>query len=46
MFYPDGVQQERVIGGIHFLSRYGTDLLDTLQPAIETSCPDHKIIRL
>ena len=46
MFYPDGALQERVIGGVHFLARYGTELLDTLQPAIETSCPDHKIIRL
>jgi uncharacterized protein YllA (UPF0747 family) len=46
VLYPDGMLQERLIGGVHFLSRYGTELLDTLQPAVETSCPDHKIIRL
>lgn len=43
---PDGILQERVIGGIHFLARHGAELLDTLQPAVETSCPDHKVIRL
>jgi bacillithiol biosynthesis cysteine-adding enzyme BshC len=46
VLYPDGALQERVTGGIHFLARYGTELLDTLQPAVETSCPDHKVIRL
>lgn len=43
---PDGVLQERLIGGIHLLSRYGDGLFETLAPAVETSCPDHKIIRL
>jgi uncharacterized protein YllA (UPF0747 family) len=43
--YPDGGLQERLIGGIYFLARY-PELLDTLLPAVETSCPDHKIIRL
>jgi len=43
--YPDGGLQERLIGGIYLLARY-PDLLDTLQPAVGTSCPDHKIIRL
>jgi bacillithiol synthase len=43
---PDGVLQERVIGGITFLARYGGEWIETLRPAVETSCPDHKIIRL
>ena len=43
---PDGILQERVAAGISFLARYGSELVETLKPAVETSCPDHKIIRL
>lgn len=44
--YPDKGLQERTIGGIYFLARYGLDLLPQLYEAIHTNCPDHQILEL
>jgi bacillithiol biosynthesis cysteine-adding enzyme BshC len=44
--YPDKQPQERVIGAMSFLGRYGTQLLLTLYEAAQTGCPDHQVIYL
>jgi len=44
--YPDKILQEREIGGVYFLSRYGFDLLHSLYGAIHADCLDHQVITL
>ena len=38
--------QERGIGGIYFLARYGKDLLHQLYEVIHSDCRDHQIVEL
>jgi hypothetical protein len=38
--------QEREIGGIYFVARYGVQLLRDLCQALSTDCLDHQIISL
>jgi len=42
--YPHKTLQEREIGGVSFLARYGAGLLETLYQAIRTDCHDHQLI--
>jgi bacillithiol synthase len=42
--YPDKGLQERGIGGIYFLARYGRELLPQLYEAIHSDCHDHQIL--
>ena len=44
--FPEKEPQERVIGAMSFLGRYGTQLLLTLYDAAKTGCPDHQIVYL
>ena len=44
--YPDKGLQERGIGGIYFIARYGRELLHTLYDSIHTDCHDHQILEL
>jgi bacillithiol synthase len=44
--FPDRHPQERTIGGIAYLARYGAPLIATLIDAAAQSCPGHKAIRL
>ena len=44
--YPDKGLQERGVGAMYFLARYGRDLLTQLHDAIHTDCPDHQILEL
>jgi bacillithiol biosynthesis cysteine-adding enzyme BshC len=44
--YPNKGLQERGIGGIYFLARYGGDLLHQLYETIHTDCHDHQVIEL
>jgi bacillithiol biosynthesis cysteine-adding enzyme BshC len=44
--YPDKGLQERAIGGIYFLARYGQEFLRELYAAIHTDCHDHQILEL
>jgi bacillithiol biosynthesis cysteine-adding enzyme BshC len=44
--YPDKGLQERGIGGLYFLARYGRDLLSQLHDAIQPDCHDHQILEL
>lgn len=44
--FPQKEPQERVIGAMSFLGRYGTQLLLTLYDAAKTECPDHRIVYL
>ncbi len=42
--FPQKEPQERVIGAMSFLGRYGTQLLLTLYDAAKTGCPDHQVV--
>ena len=44
--FPDRHPQERTIGGIAYLARYGTPLLATLVEQATQDCPGHKAIYL
>lgn len=44
--FPERHPQERVIGGIAYLSRYGTALMDLLVEQATQECPGHKAIWL
>ncbi|PYX48186.1 MAG: bacillithiol biosynthesis cysteine-adding enzyme BshC [Acidobacteria bacterium] len=44
--YPDKGLQERGIGGIYFLARYGRELLPQLLDKIYPDCHDHQILEL
>jgi bacillithiol biosynthesis cysteine-adding enzyme BshC len=46
MLYPNRVLQEREIGGLYFISRYGSGLLKDLYGFIHTDCCDHQVITL
>lgn len=42
--YPHKTLQEREIGGVSFLARYGLGLLENLYQAIHTDCHDHQLV--
>ncbi|MGH9580696.1 MAG: bacillithiol biosynthesis cysteine-adding enzyme BshC, partial [Terriglobales bacterium] len=44
--FPHKELQERGIGGISFLARYGTELLLRLYDAAQPECAGHQIIHL
>lgn len=44
--YPDKGLQERAIGGMYFLARYGLELLGQIHSTIQTDCHDHQIVEL
>jgi bacillithiol biosynthesis cysteine-adding enzyme BshC len=44
--YPDKGLQERAVGGLYFLARYGREFLHQLHDAIHPDCYDHQILEL
>ncbi len=44
--YPEKGLQERGIGGLYFLARYGPDLLHQLYETIHSDCHDHQLLEL
>jgi bacillithiol biosynthesis cysteine-adding enzyme BshC len=44
--YPDKGLQERSVGGVYFLARYGREFVQQLYNAIQTDCHDHQIVEL
>jgi bacillithiol synthase len=44
--YPDKVLQEREVGGVYFVARYGEQLLHDLYSTVQTDCHDHQVITL
>ena len=44
--YPEKGLQERTIGGIYFLARYGSDFLHQLYETINSNCADHQVVEL
>lgn len=44
--YPDKGLQERGIGAIYFLARYGRELLHQIYETIHSDCHDHQIVDL
>jgi uncharacterized protein YllA (UPF0747 family) len=44
--FPDGHPQERVLGGVWFLARYGDGLIARLVEEARTMCGGHSVVRL
>lgn len=44
--YPDKGLQERAIGGMYFVARYGRELLHQLYDTIQSDCHDHQIVEI
>ena len=44
--YPNKALQERTMGGIYFIARYGREFLHQLLDAIQTDCHDHQIVEV
>jgi bacillithiol synthase len=44
--YPEKGLQERAIGGIYFVARYGRELLQQLYDSMHSDCHDHQIVEL
>jgi bacillithiol biosynthesis cysteine-adding enzyme BshC len=44
--FPNKGLQERTIGGIYFLARYGQDLLHQLYETIHSNCHDHQVVEI
>jgi bacillithiol biosynthesis cysteine-adding enzyme BshC len=44
--YPNKILQEREIGGLYFVARYGNELLQNLYDTLRTECLDHQIVSL
>jgi bacillithiol biosynthesis cysteine-adding enzyme BshC len=44
--YPNKGLQERSVGAVYFLARYGSEFLHQLHDAIQSDCHDHQIIEL
>jgi len=42
--FPNRVLQEREVGAIYFLARYGVEFLQTLHDTLQSSCHDHQIV--
>lgn len=46
MLFPEKGLQERGIGGIYFMARYGNDLLRQIYESMHSDCHDHQVIEL
>ena len=44
--YPNKGLQERSIGGLYFVARYGPEFLRQIHDAIEPDCNDHQVLEL
>lgn len=44
--YPDKALQERGVGAIYFVARYGREFLHQLYDSLQTDCHDHQIVEL
>ncbi len=44
--YPDKGLQERSVGGVYFLARYGREFLQQVYDALQTDCHDHQVLEL
>jgi bacillithiol biosynthesis cysteine-adding enzyme BshC len=44
--YPDKGLQERGVGGVYFLARYGKELLQQVHDTIQPDCHDHQILEV
>lgn len=44
--YPQNALQERAIGALYFIARYGPELVETIHQSLRTDCPDHQILEL
>ena len=42
--YPNKVLQEREVGGMYFLARYGEQLLQDIFSTMHADCHDHQVI--
>ena len=42
--FPNKALQEREVGAIYFLARYGVEFLQTLHDTLQTGCHDHQVV--
>jgi bacillithiol biosynthesis cysteine-adding enzyme BshC len=42
--YPEKGLQERGVGGLYFISRYGLEFLQQIYETIQADCPDHQVL--
>jgi uncharacterized protein YllA (UPF0747 family) len=42
--FPNKVLQEREVGAIYFLARYGVEFLQTLHDTLQSGCHDHQVV--
>lgn len=46
MLYPEKGLQERAIGGIYYVARYGREILHQIYDCVHSDCHDHQILEL
>lgn len=46
LLYPNKELQEREIGTLYFLAKYGIGVVDSLKELLQQGCMDHQVIRL
>src|SRR5579871_691305 len=44
--YPAGALQERGIGGMFFVAKFGSELFQDILSVMRTDCPDHQLLEL
>jgi bacillithiol synthase len=44
--YPNKELQEREIGAVYFLQKYGAGLVETLKQILKSGCLDHQVVRV
>jgi bacillithiol biosynthesis cysteine-adding enzyme BshC len=46
LLYPNKELQEREVGALYFLQKYGAGLLETLRQNLKVGCPEHQVVEL
>jgi len=44
--YPNKELQEREVGAIYFLLKYGQNIVEQIKAAVRTGCGEHQIVRI
>lgn len=44
--YPNKDLQERGVGAVYFLLKYGRGIVEQIKTAVQTGCAEHQIIRI
>jgi uncharacterized protein YllA (UPF0747 family) len=44
--YPNKDLQEREVGAVYFLLKYGLSVVEQIKAAVQTGCGEHQIVRI